>query len=126
MVLLSRRAQKIYQGVSVERRKGILLKLFAVAILASIYVIAGKVGLALTVVNPSVSSVWAPAGIAVGALLVFGYRFWPVIFLGAFLVNVTSGSVFTSLVIAIGNSLEGVTGAYLINRFAGGRRVFER
>ena len=47
--------------------------------------------------------------------------------LGAFLVNATTeGSWPTTLAIATGNTLEGLLGAVLINRWAGGRRAFER
>jgi signal transduction histidine kinase len=60
-------------------------------------------------------------------LLLFGIRLWPAIFIGAFLVNLTTaGNIFTSLGIATGNTLEAVIGAWLIQRFAGGLRVFER
>jgi Predicted integral membrane sensor domain len=60
-------------------------------------------------------------------LLVLGYRAWPAIFVGAFLVNVTTeGNVATSLAVASGNTLEAVCGAWLVNRFAGGTTVFDR
>jgi len=69
----------------------------------------------------------AASGIALAALLVLGYRAWPAIFVGAFLVNVTTaGNVATSLAIACGNTLEAVCGAWLVNRFAGGTTVFDR
>src|SRR5262249_57876449 len=52
---------------------------------------------------------------------------WPAVLLGAFVVNVTTaGSVATSVGIAAGNTLEALAGAWLVNRFAGGRHVFER
>ncbi len=60
-------------------------------------------------------------------MLVLGYRVWPAIFAGAFVVNVTTaGSIVTSLGIATGNTLEAVAGACLVNRFAGGRDAFNR
>lgn len=89
------------------------------------YVATGKLGLTMAYVNPSASAVWAPTGIALAALLLAGPRVWPAVALGAFLVNVTTaGSVLTSLAIAAGNTLEAVVGAYLVNRFAGGREAF--
>lgn len=92
-----------------------------------VYFVAGTLGLKLALVHPSASAIWPPTGIALAALLVFGTRVWPAIALGAFLVNVTTaGSVATSAGIAAGNTLEAVLGAYLINRFAGGRNVFHR
>jgi diguanylate cyclase (GGDEF)-like protein/PAS domain S-box-containing protein len=90
------------------------------------YVAAGKLGLTLAYVNPSATAVWAPTAITLSALLIFGFRLWSAVFLGAFVVNmVTSGSIVASLMIAVGNTLEGVVGAYLVKRFAGGLHVFD-
>ncbi|HYM37629.1 MAG TPA: MASE1 domain-containing protein [Nitrospiraceae bacterium] len=99
----------------------------AVASVACAYVIAGKLGLLLAFVHASATAVWLPTGIALAAFLILGYRAWPGIFLGAFVVNIlTEGSVATSIGIAAGNTLEGVAGAYVVNRFACGRRAFDR
>jgi TolB-like protein/integral membrane sensor domain MASE1/class 3 adenylate cyclase/Tfp pilus assembly protein PilF len=98
-----------------------------IGILAVIYFIAGKLGLMLASLHASASPVWPPAGIALAALLLLGYRAWPAIFIGAFLVNVTTaGNAATSFAIATGNTLEAVVGAWLVNRFAGGTYVFDR
>src|SRR5256886_517815 len=99
----------------------------AIGILTVVYFIAGKLGLMLASLHASASPVWPAAGIALAALLVLGYRAWPAIFVGAFLVNLTTaGNVATSLAIASGNTLEAVCGAWLVNRFAGGTTVFDR
>ena len=99
----------------------------AIGILTAVYFIAGKLGLMLASLHASASPVWPAAGIALAALLVLGYRAWPAIFVGAFLVNVTTaGNVATSLAVASGNTLEAVCGAWLVNRFAGGTTVFDR
>ena len=99
----------------------------AIGVLTLIYFIAGKVGLKLAFLHASASPVWPPAGIALAALVLLGYRVWPAIFVGAFLVNATTaGNIATSLGIAAGNTLEAVCGAWLVNRFAGGTRVFDR
>ena len=98
-----------------------------IGLLTLVYFIAGKFGLMLASLHASASPVWPPAGIALAALLVLGYRAWPAIFVGAFLVNVTTaGNVATSLAVASGNTLEAVCGAWLVNRFAGGTTVFDR
>src|SRR5205809_3681646 len=95
--------------------------------LAAVYFAAGEVGLKLAVVNASASAVWPCTGIALAAFLILGYRVWPAILAGAFLVNwTTAGSVATSLGISTGNTLEGVVGCYLVTRFAAGRKAFER
>jgi diguanylate cyclase (GGDEF)-like protein len=98
-----------------------------IAVLAVVYFAAGKLGLKLAFVNASASAVWPCTGIALAAFLILGYRVWPAILAGAFLVNLTTaGTIATSLAIAVGNALEGVVGCYLITRFAGGRQTFER
>src|SRR5213596_917530 len=98
-----------------------------IGILAVIYFIAGKLGLMLASLHASASPVWPPAGIALAGLLLLGYRAWPAIFIGAFLVNVTTaGNVATAFAIATGNTLEALVGAWLVNRFAGGTNVFDR
>src|SRR5438876_2456540 len=98
-----------------------------IGILAVIYFIAGKLGLMLASLHASASPVWPPAGIALAGSLLLGYRAWPAIFIGAFLVNVTTaGNVATSFAIATGNTLEALAGAWLVNRFAGGTNVFDR
>jgi len=98
-----------------------------IGIVTIVYFIAGKLGLSLAFLYASASPVWPPAGIALAVLLLLGYRIWPAIFVGAFLVNATTaGNVASSLAIAAGNTLEAVCGALLVNRFAGGTSVFDR
>jgi len=95
--------------------------------LAAIYYFAGKLGLQLASVNASATAVWPCTGIALAALLTLGYRVWPAILLGAFLVNLTTaGSIATSVGIAAGNTFEAVVGCYLVSRFAGGGNAFAR
>ena len=91
------------------------------------YILAAKLSLRLASVHPSATPFWPPSGIAIAALLTFGLRFWPAIFAGAFLVNLTTAGTFlTSLGIATGNCLEAVLAAYLVSRFANGKNAFER
>ena len=91
------------------------------------YVVAGKLGLQLAFEQANATAIWAPAGIALAALLLFGYRLWPAILLGALLVNATTaGNLATSAGIAVGNTLEAVVGAYLVRKFCAGLRCFER
>ena len=98
-----------------------------IGILTVIYFVAGKLGLMLASLHASASPVWPPAGIALAILLLLSYRVWPAIFVGAFLVNVTTaGNVATSIAIATGNTLEALVGAWLVNRFADGVNAFGR
>jgi len=104
-----------------------LKDVLVLAALGGAYFVAGKLGLKLAFVHASATAVWPCTGIALAAFLILGYRVWPVIFTGAFLVNLTTAhSVATSIGIAVGNTLEGVVGCYLVNRFAGGQHVFKR
>src|SRR5438094_10427744 len=96
-------------------------------VLGGVYVVAGKLGLALAFVHASASAVWPPTGIALAATLLLGYRVWPALFLGAFLVNVTTaGSAWPSLGIASGNTLEGLLGPFRVRRFANAPKAFAR
>ncbi len=94
--------------------------------LFGLYVLAGKLGLSLASLHASASPVWPPTGIALAAFLTLGYRLWPAIFAGAFVVNVsTAGSAATAAAIALGNTLEGLLGAFLVVRYANGSRAFD-
>ncbi|HEY3251866.1 MAG TPA: PAS domain S-box protein [Ignavibacteria bacterium] len=96
-------------------------------IIFAVYFLSGKLGLSLAYENESASAVWAPTGIALAVLILRGYYLWPVIFVGALLVNfTTTGFIPTSLFIAIGNTLEGLLGAYLVNKYANGKCAFEK
>jgi len=98
-----------------------------ILVLAAVYFYAGKLGLSLAYLHASASAVWPPTGLALAALLLWGYKLWPGIFLGAFLLNITTqGSVATTFGIAAGNTLEALLGAWAINRFANGAKAFER
>jgi two-component system, cell cycle sensor histidine kinase and response regulator CckA len=98
-----------------------------ILVLALLYFCAGSFGLSLARVHPSASAVWPPSGIALAAILLWGYRLWPGIFLGAFAVNIAAaGSIAAALGIAGGNTLEAILGAALVNRFANGANAFDQ
>ena len=89
------------------------------------YFACAKAGLLLASINPSATPIWPPTGLALSAVLLLGYRISPAILLGAFLANATTaGSLATSGAIAIGNTLECLVGAWLINRWSGGTATF--
>jgi integral membrane sensor domain MASE1/serine phosphatase RsbU (regulator of sigma subunit) len=99
----------------------------AIALLAAVYYGAAKLGLSLAFTTPSVTAVWPPTGIALAAVLLLGYRMWPGIALGAFLANAwTDVPLYTTLGITAGNTLEALTGAFLLNRLAEFRPTLER
>src|SRR5262245_13301492 len=94
-------------------------------LLGAVYFGLAKLGLALASINPSATPIWPPTGVAIAAILIRGYRLAPAIFIGAFAANTTTaGSIATSLAIGLGNTLEGVLGAYLVNVWCGGRAAY--
>lgn len=104
-----------------------LKRVGALLLLAAVYIAVGKLGLRLAFAYPSATPVWPATGLALAAFLLFGRRVWPAILVGAFIVNyTTAGTIATSALIAVGNTLEGVVGAWLVTRFAGGSEAFER
>lgn len=103
-------------------QRGAMLVAVAVA-----YYATARLGLQLAYVNPNATSIWPPTGLTLVAFLFFGRSLWPAVFTGAFLANaVANGNAFTSFAIGAGNTLEGIAGAYLVTRFAGGVRAMER
>lgn len=63
--------------------------------------------------------IWPPTGVALAAMLYFGLRVWPAIFLGAFLLILqVSSSPVLSLSIAFGNTLEALLASFIILHFA--------
>jgi integral membrane sensor domain MASE1/anti-sigma regulatory factor (Ser/Thr protein kinase) len=104
-------------------------KLYAAKIvgIAAVYYGAAKLGLSLAFASKSVTAVWPPTGIALAALVLLGYRFWPGVALGAFFANLGTGVPFyTVLGITTGNTLEALAGAYLLLRLADFRPSLER
>jgi PAS domain S-box-containing protein len=98
-----------------------------VASLAAVYFGAAKLGLTMAFVAEQVTAVWPPTGIALAALLLFGYRLWPGIALGAFLANATTNEPLTTAAgIAIGNTLEALVGAWLLRTLVNFDPALER
>ena len=62
------------------------------------YFTLAYLGLRLASVNPSATPIWAPTGLAIAAILLWGNRITPAVFIAAFLINqLTAGSIFTSI-----------------------------
>ena len=95
--------------------------------LAAIYTAIAFVSLKLfATLNASASPVWPPTGLAIAALLLWGRRLWPGVYIGAFAANfLTTNTPASSLVIAAGNTLEAFTCAYLVARFAKRLNAFD-
>jgi PAS domain S-box-containing protein len=98
-----------------------------VAVLCVIYFATAKFGLSLDAVSGFAAAVWPPTGVALAALVLYGYRLWPGIALGAFLVNLSAGApVLVAGGMALGNTLEALVGTVLLERVVGFRPSLDR
>lgn len=96
--------------------------LLYVLLLAVVYFGAVKVGLALAFTTKLVTAIWPPTGIALIAMLLFGRRVWPGVFLGAVAAHATAHEpMAVALAIACGSTLTGVLGVWALQalRFDG-------
>jgi diguanylate cyclase (GGDEF)-like protein/PAS domain S-box-containing protein len=105
----------------------ITLTATAILLIAAIYVATAKLGFTMAFTAEQVTLVWPPAGLSLAALLLFGTRVWPGVFLGAFLANVTTHEpVVVAVGIAAGNTLEAATAVWLLRRYGGFRPSINR
>ncbi|MFL5982450.1 MAG: MASE1 domain-containing protein [Gaiellaceae bacterium] len=94
------------------------------------YFAAAKLGQTLRY-TASVSAIWPPVGLGIGALYLWGLRLWPGIFLGELLVNgqllleSTSPPVGSIVGQQLGNMAEVIVGAWLLTRLLGPRAKLE-
>jgi signal transduction histidine kinase/integral membrane sensor domain MASE1 len=97
------------------------------AAIAAAYFVAARLGFTLAFVAEQVTTVWPAAGIALGAVIIFGYRVWPGILAGALLANLTANEPLpVAGAITLGNTLEALAGAWLLRRVVGFDRSLER
>jgi len=105
---------------------------------AAAYALTGHLGQLLVMSSGEhITAVWAPSGIALAAILLGGYRFWPGVWLGAFwatlwafpphggITHVTV-SLLATAVVAAGASVQAVFGAWLVRRLTGTNNPFTR
>ena len=86
-------------------------------LLALAYFITGRLGLLLPFFGTSITLIWLPTGIAVAALLRWGYGCWPGIFLGAAVTNFSiDASPLLDSSIALGNTLGPLLAVWLLRQ----------
>jgi signal transduction histidine kinase len=90
------------------------------ALLAMAYFGIGRFALVFAIPPGYATAVWPSSGIALAALLLFGNRLWPGVWLGAAILNATvAASLLPAAAIATGNTLEALAAAWLIRRYIG-------
>jgi len=93
-----------------------------------LYFALGKIALLLSLPQSFVTVIWPPAGIALAAVVIFGYRLWLCIWIASFLLFLTSSTdafslnslldqAVPSLIFSTGATLQALLGAFLINQF---------
>lgn len=109
---------------------GMLILLTRIVLLAIVYGAVGWLALQVAVPPYAVSQFFPSAGIALAALLIFGPRLWPGVFLGSVLVQVFASGLWASglsgvdnpavfLAVPLGASLQALAGYVLAQRLIG-------
>ncbi|MBF0369684.1 MAG: CHASE domain-containing protein [Magnetococcales bacterium] len=103
--------------------------LVRIAWLAIAYALIGKASLELAIPPGYATAIFPPSGLALAALLIWGWRCWPGVFLGSTLLNLwvalsgggtlTGMGTLVAMGIAMGSSLQALVSAYLVRRFVG-------
>jgi PAS domain S-box-containing protein len=99
-------------------RRSVLAWVCGVLVLGLVHFALASVSLLAGGVARIVIPVWPASGLALAALALFGLRFWPAIALGAALANARTGAAPIAVTgAALANTLEAVSGAWLLGRF---------
>lgn len=104
-----------------------VVDLWRVVVVAGLYAFFGWLGLRLAVPPGYATLIWPASGIAVSALLLFGQRLWPGVFVGSFAVNAVVGEALgvdgpnwtafaVAVSIAAGSTLQSILAVHLVRR----------
>jgi PAS domain S-box-containing protein len=102
-----------------------------VAVIAASYFGLANIALLLPAINPAATPLWPPTGLALCLVLLCGYRVWPAILLGSFSASafsfygMTMASLPEAASVAVATTAAAAAGAWLINRWASGRKAFD-
>lgn len=88
--------------------------------LAVFYAFLARLVLTVSTANGNATIFWIPGGLALAALLVWGWKYWPAVFLGAIAAGLmVNDPLAVSVFIAIGNTLETLFAVWLFHKFLG-------
>jgi len=108
------------------RHAGAALYAGALALVALVYYVAGRIGLELAYLDGAVAALWPPAGLGLAVLFLYGVRLWPGIVIGDLLLGDFSTPLGTVLAQTLGNTLALVAAALLLRRLTGRGGRLER
>lgn len=105
-------------------------------LIAVIYYLSGRIGLLFAIPQTYITPIWPPSGVALAAVLIFGYRCAIPIFIGAALINIyeltqitqnptTSQFLTTSIFTGTGATLQAVINAALVQLFIQKKYIFQ-
>src|SRR5262245_18049786 len=115
-------AKQVEMGTSAENpsaaASNLPKHLTQLIIVFAAYFVAGKLGQATTSIRSSnLGPVWPAYGVAVAAVLLYGYRIWPAIFAAASLVAYLSPLILSAAVgQATGATITALIAGFLLNR----------
>lgn len=109
--------------------------LVAVLAVAVANAVAGRLGLSLAIAPGFATAVFPPSGVALAALLLWGTRLWPGVWLGSFAFNLhlalgsspeatLIGAAPVAASIAVGSTLQACLGVWLVRRLVGSSNAF--
>ena len=124
-------AKKIFQLHSVWSYS--YLKYFALTVLA--YYLSVLFGLVFSIDTTGTTAIWFASGVGFLAVYIFGYRIWPAIFIGSFLVYLSDAHLVVSeisqwpfhglaAISALNNALEAVLAVFISRRLIGSKALF--
>eukprot|EP01018_Ginkgo_biloba_P021059 Gb_14276 [translate_table: standard] len=100
-------------------------------LIACVYVWTGKLSDTLSIVRSTASPIWAPSGIVVAFVLIFGYKVWIGVFIGNVAINAwyfnaqpLRANLLTAVACGVSASLEAISCGWLMNhplQLRGGR-----
>jgi signal transduction histidine kinase/ActR/RegA family two-component response regulator len=95
--------------------------------LAALYLLLARVGLGFHAVSQFATLVWAPSGISVAAMILWGSRIWPAVAVAAFAANLWNGApLLVALAIAAGNTGEAAFATWSLRKIPGFRSALDR
>ncbi|MGZ8258860.1 MAG: MASE1 domain-containing protein, partial [Methylotenera sp.] len=94
--------------------------LLCMAGLALCYSLLARLVLTISTANGNVTIFWIPGGMALAALLAWGWKCWPAVFLGAITAGLMVNDPFgVSIFLATGNTLETLFAFWLLHSLLG-------
>ncbi len=113
--------------------RGAAIYVLELVIVGAAYFALANAGVTIAAIYSNAMPIWAPAGLALAAVLLRGIRVWPALFAAALasgaptdIVDAAAAdSILVSSAVAVGNTLEAVVGGYLVNVWSQGRGTFD-